>query len=38
MAEEPCRFCGYEFDQELLGIYGCPNCEGEPLDDDEEQE
>jgi hypothetical protein len=27
---EPCRFCGYPFDQELLGKYGCPNCEGAP--------
>ena len=25
----PCQFCGYEFDHELLGKYGCPNCEGE---------
>jgi site-specific DNA-cytosine methylase len=23
-----CEFCGYEFDIELLGKYGCPNCEG----------
>ena len=29
-----CEFCGYEFDVELLGIYGCPNCEGEGLDDE----
>lgn len=26
---EPCGFCGYEFDHELLGKYGCPNCEGD---------
>ena len=26
---KPCQFCGYEFDHELLGKYGCPNCEGE---------
>jgi len=30
-AVEPCDFCGYEFDQETLGKYGCPNCEGEEL-------
>lgn len=29
----PCNGCGYEFDHELLGIYGCPNCEGENLPD-----
>ena len=28
----PCVFCGYEFDHELLGRYGCPNCEGEGID------
>lgn len=26
----PCPFCGYPFDQDLLGRYGCPNCEGAP--------
>lgn len=26
---KPCSFCGYEFDQDYLGIYGCPNCEGD---------
>ncbi|MDD3884540.1 MAG: DNA cytosine methyltransferase [Gallionella sp.] len=26
-----CNFCGYEFDIDLLGIHGCPNCEGEGL-------
>jgi len=31
---EPCAFCGYEFDQETLGRYGCPNCLGEGLDED----
>ena len=25
----PCAGCGYPFDHELLGKYGCPNCEGE---------
>ena len=30
-ADEPCAFCGYGFDHELLGKYGCPNCEGEGL-------
>jgi DNA (cytosine-5)-methyltransferase 1 len=24
----PCQFCGYEFDHELYGKYGCANCEG----------
>ncbi|MDA0768304.1 MAG: hypothetical protein O3A92_15955 [Verrucomicrobia bacterium] len=24
----PCAGCGYPFDHELLGKYGCPNCEG----------
>ena len=24
-----CEFCGYEFDIERLGRYGCPNCEGD---------
>jgi len=28
-----CAFCGYEFDIELLGKYGCPNCEGYGLAD-----
>lgn len=27
----PCGFCGYEFDHETLGKYGCPNCNGEGL-------
>lgn len=27
-----CKFCGYEFDHELLGKYGCPNCEGRGAD------
>jgi len=30
---EPCCFCGYKFDQERLGRYGCANCHGEGLDD-----
>lgn len=32
---EPCPFCGFEFDQDLLGAYGCPNFEGEGLEGDE---
>lgn len=28
---EPCDFCGYEFDKNSLGKYGCPNCEGDDL-------
>jgi DNA (cytosine-5)-methyltransferase 1 len=31
-AFRPCEFCGYdggEFDEEYLGRYGCPNCNGE---------
>ena len=28
----PCEFCGYPFDVDKLGHYGCPNCEGEGLD------
>ena len=27
-----CQFCGYEFDDNC-GKYGCPNCNGEGLDD-----
>ena len=26
-----CDFCGYEFDRDKLGKYGCPNCCGEGL-------
>jgi site-specific DNA-cytosine methylase len=33
MGETPCAFCGHPFDQETLGRYGCPNCEGEGLDE-----
>jgi len=29
-----CPFCDHWFDQALLGRYGCPNCEGEGLDDE----
>jgi hypothetical protein len=29
---EPCRMCGYEFDQEALGVHGCPECHAEGLD------
>ena len=32
----PCRFCGYRFNHELLGPYGCPNCLGDGLDDNED--
>lgn len=28
-----CDFCGYGFDVELLGKYGCPNCGGDGLGD-----
>jgi len=28
----PCQFCGYPFDQEAAGAYGCPNCEGAGID------
>ena len=31
-----CRFCGYGFDQDALGKYGCPNYEGEGLEDERE--
>lgn len=27
---KPCRSCGHRFDHDLLGKYGCPNCEGQP--------
>jgi predicted Zn-ribbon and HTH transcriptional regulator len=27
MSGEPCEFCGYVFDRDKLGRYGCPNCE-----------
>jgi uncharacterized Zn finger protein (UPF0148 family) len=29
VADLPCEFCGYPFDREALGRYGCPNCEGQ---------
>jgi len=29
----PCALCGYLFDADALGAYGCPNCLGEGLDD-----
>ena len=35
--DQPCRFCEYEYDQESLGIYGCPNCEGEGFEEIREQ-
>jgi Zn finger protein HypA/HybF involved in hydrogenase expression len=28
-----CPFCGFPFDLENLGVYGCPNCHGEGLED-----
>jgi DNA (cytosine-5)-methyltransferase 1 len=28
-----CSFCGFVFDHESLGKYGCPNCEGEGVED-----
>jgi rubredoxin len=31
-----CEFCGYVFDHELLGRYGCANCLGEGLDGDDD--
>jgi DNA (cytosine-5)-methyltransferase 1 len=31
-----CEFCGYEFDVDRLGRYGCPNCEGDGLDSNSE--
>lgn len=33
-AIRPCMFCGYEFDHDQLGKYGCANCQGEGLDSD----
>lgn len=29
---DPCEFYSYAFDADLLGRHGCPNCEGEGLD------
>lgn len=29
----PCEFCSFTFDQERLGRYGCPNCNGEGLEE-----
>lgn len=31
-----CQFCDYEF-LDGLGKYGCPNCHGERLDEDESE-
>jgi hypothetical protein len=28
---QPCPLCGYLFDLDALGRYGCPNCLGEGL-------
>jgi protein-arginine kinase activator protein McsA len=28
----PCEFCGYEFDHDSLGRFGCANCNGEGLE------
>jgi len=29
--EKPCKKCGYPFDYDRAGRYGCPNCHGEGL-------
>lgn len=34
-AARGCQFCGYEFDVDSLGKYGCPNCCGDGLGDTE---
>lgn len=31
--DRPCDGCGYVFDHDALGKYGCPNCEGEGMAD-----
>jgi len=31
--DNACGFCGYEFDINSLGEFGCPNCEGDGLSD-----
>jgi len=31
-SETPCEFCGYPFEHDLLGKYGCANCHGEGLE------
>jgi Zn finger protein HypA/HybF involved in hydrogenase expression len=31
---QPCEFCGHPFDQDALGRHGCPNCEGDGLSDE----
>jgi hypothetical protein len=31
----PCWFCSYCFDQDRLGKYGCPNCEGSEINEPE---
>ncbi len=28
-----CPICGFPFDLDSLGVYGCPNCHGEGLED-----
>lgn len=33
VGERPCDGCGFVFDHDSLGRYGCPNCEGEGLAD-----
>jgi len=30
LAKDACPFCGFAFNHESLGKYGCPNCEGDP--------
>lgn len=32
VTEQPCGMCGLPFDQDSLGMYGCPNCHGEGLE------
>ena len=33
IGRRPCYGCGYVFDHDKLGIYGCPNCEGDDVPD-----
>ena len=35
---EPCVYCRYRFDRDLLGAHGCPNCEGTGSCDHDYQE
>lgn len=34
----PCDGCGHVFDQERLGVFGCPNCEGEMVNTHDQAE